>query len=345
MQNTMGWRGALVLAMTAVAGCSDDEPAGPRVWDSCQLRATDCACVIRESGSELEFPPGDSCGGFNCCLLDDDAMSTAASCTCSDVEDCDDVAERAGTTVVAQCPPPGEVLSERATCVPESETCPNRPGSTSSGCCGGLLCLSDGESDPQRVCTAVEEEDRERAQQCERATLDGREWIEVTAGAVETSHGRLSFEHASLGSSFVGPGGCVTTIQMGFVGPTRGTGPDGGVASCSLELDAELRNGEWVLRRVLGALDACAGYSGPAGEGVFDISAPEDIAFGFSHETQYCGAQERPIASDFCASGTFDWELSGAVGGVMFEGSHLRAKGVVCGISEVDTCVEVSARP
>lgn len=343
MTSTAG-RGALVgLALLWLAGCSEEaEPKGPRAWDSCELTADRCSCLIREGGSDQQFPPADSCAGFNCCLLSESDDGVAASCTCSDLdESCEDAAERGGTTVVSQCPPSGELLSAQAACVPESEPCPNRASMDASGCCGSLVCISDGEDVPTPVCTFVAEQDREHALLCERATLTGQEWLEIIDGEVTTSHGRISFDRALVDGSVVGPGGCVTTTRMSFLGPSRS--PDGGPGRCELTVDAVLREGEWVLGRTLASLEDCEGYSAAAeGSGSFEVAAPEPIPFGFSHETDFCGALQPALAgaSAFCASGSFDWELTGTLGDVTFEGSHLTLRGVVCGDSD-DTCEEL----
>lgn len=340
MLSTIGLRGArAALVLAVLAGCSgDDEPAGPRLWDSCELTGDACSCVIREGGSTQEYPPADRCGGFNCCLLSESATGSSASCTCSDLsEACEDVAESAGMTVVTQCPPPGELLSSRAMCVPEGQRCPNRMTDDASGCCEGLLCLSNGDDDDSfPICRAGGAGDPDLELQCERATLLKQDNVEVTSGSLATSRGDLRFDDALFGTARVGAGGCLTELTIEFSGPAAGGGePDGGDASCTLLLDASLRDGEWEVRRVLGSLEACEGYSGDGG-GSFDERDRSLIPFGFSYVGEYCGA--RHAFGENCVAGDFEWELTGELAGITFEGSRLKATGVICGTPDDVAC-------
>jgi hypothetical protein len=113
-----------------------------------------------------------------------------------------------------------------------------------------------------------------------------------------------------------------------------------------LTLDAVLRDGEWVVRRAFGSLEGCDGYeAGGADSGTFDVRAPEPIPFELSYDVHPCRAFEGLFPSRYCASGTFDWHLSGELGGVTFESSHIELRGVACGLSEDDSCDEVSPDP
>lgn len=339
MGNGIGRTVWVGLVAVAIFGCSsDDEDAAPSGWDSCEINADGCACVIREGGSDQEFPPADDCSGYDCCLLSRSATSRTASCECFDTsESCEDVAEASSKMVVAQCPPPGELLSPRAMCVPQGGACPNRQSEQGSGCCEGLLCLSDGE---ETVCQASGSRDPELASLCEAATLQQTDALEVIAGRVATSSGDLSFDQAAFGTSDVGPSGCLNALTMQFKGPTTGGADGGGPAVCELVIDAQRRDGAWAVRRVLANVDACEGHTGAA-SGPIDVREAAEIDFDFSSVGEACGARDG--AGEHCVSGTFDWVLTGELGGITFEGSRLIARGVICGGPNDETCETSSA--
>jgi hypothetical protein len=290
---------------------------------------------MRMGGSPQVFPPADDCGGYDCCLLSRSATGSSASCRCFDTtESCEDVAEASSSTVVAQCPPPGELLSARAMCIPEGGACPNRSldvEDEGSGCCEGLLCLSNGEREAENECQAVGDRDPVGAVQCERATLLGREELEIVSGTLATDRGELRFDSAQSTIAAVGPS-CLVQLNMAFTASS-----DGG--TCELVVDAVLFNGEWVVRRVLGSLEGCGGYSSSEG-GTFDVREAADIPFAFSHMTESCGARHR--FDESCVVGSFDWHLTGELAGITFEGSHLVAEGVVCSTGERDSCDELT---
>jgi hypothetical protein len=324
------WAGLVVVALF---GCSsDEEDAASSGWDSCEIDADGCTCVIREGGSAQAFPPADDCGGYDCCLLSRSAADRSASCECFDTGDsCDDIAETSGKMVVGQCPPAGEALSTRAMCVPEGQACPNRASVERSGCCEGLLCLSDGE---EPVCQPLGARDQDLARLCESATLSRSDDVEVIAGNVATSAGDLSFENAAFGTSNVGPSGCLNALTMQFRGP-RTAGADGGPGACELTIDAQRRDGAWAVRRVVASLDACDGHTAAA-SGAIDVREAAAIDFDFSSVGEGCGA--RDSEGEHCVAGTFDWVLTGELGGITFESSRLIAQGVICGGPDDATC-------
>jgi hypothetical protein len=329
------WAGFVAVALF---GCSsDEEDAALSGWDSCELDADGCTCVIREGGSDQKFPPADDCSGYDCCLLSRSAASRTASCECFDTgESCEDVAEASNKMVVAQCPPPGELLSARAMCVPAGGACPNRASEERSGCCEGLLCLSDGE---ELVCQAIGSHDPELARACESATLQQSDDLEVISGSVATSAGDLTFDEAAFGTSDVGPSGCLNALTMQFTGPTA-AGADGGAGVCELVIDAQRRDGAWAVRRVIANLDACDGHMGAA-SGPIDVREASEIDFDFSSVGEGCGARDN--AGEHCVAGTFDWVLTGELGGLTFESSRLIARGVICGGPDDETCETFAA--
>jgi hypothetical protein len=324
------WAGLVIVALLGCSG--DDEDDAPSGWDSCEINEDGCVCVIREGGSEQAFPPADECSGYDCCLVSRSAASRTASCECFDTGgSCEDIAEASGKMVVAQCPPPGEALSARAMCVPEGQACPNRASEERSGCCGGLLCLSDGD---EPVCQPIGARDPELARLCEGATLRRSDSVEVISGDVMTSAGELTFDQAAFGTSNVGPGGCLNALTMQFRGPTT-AGADGGPAACELLIDAHRRDGAWVVRRVLANVDACDGHTGAA-SGAIDDREAAAIDFTFSSAGAECGA--RDSADEHCVVGTFEWLLIGELGGLSFESSRLIVRGVICGGPDDEMC-------
>lgn len=331
MGNGTGCKVAIAAFVVLFAGCSgDDDDDAPSGWDSCEIDAQGCTCVIREGGSEQEFPPADDCSGYDCCLLSRSESSRVASCSCFDTsESCEDVAEASDKMVVAQCPPPGEALSERAMCIPEGAACPNRASVTESGCCEGLYCLSDGHDPPEVSCQPLKNREPAVVERCESATLSGQEAVEIVSGRVATSGGDVTFDHAAFGVSNVGEGGCLNaaTLQL-----SAGTG-------CELLIDVLLWEGKWISRRVLASLDGCTGFSGEGGS--FDVRETAEIPLTFSYTGEVCGAHDE--LSEHCVVGSFDWAIDGELNGLTFEGSHIVVKGVICGGKDDEACETVGA--
>lgn len=331
---------AAALAAACLAGCGDDSEAEQQqLWDSCLRTESGCTCTRREGGAQQEYPPADDCSGYDCCLLHRSDNGSVATCTCMDLGSSESCEDHAGDSlmVVQQCPPAGELLSPSAMCIPEGGRCPNRSlesgGEPTSGCCEGLLCLSNGERDAENECQAAGGRDPIGAVRCERATLLGREELEIVSGTLATDRGELRFDSAQSTIAAVGPS-CLVQLNMAFTASSAG---DGG--TCELVVDAVLFDGEWVVRRVLGALEGCDGYSGSE-SGSFDVRAASDIPFAFSQVTESCGAGHKLDAN--CVVGSFDWHFTGELAGITFEGSHLVAEGVVCSLDERTTCDELN---
>jgi hypothetical protein len=195
------------------------------------------------------------------------------------------------------------------------------------------LCLSNGETDAHDVCQGVGDRDPHLAEQCERATLLAGDELELHAGTMATDRGTFAFQAVESTIASIGPG-CLKQLNMAFT-----QAGNGDREPCELVLDAVLFDGEWVVRRVLASLDGCAEYSGSE-SGTFDVQEAADIPFGFSSTVEECGARDK--YDEHCAVGTFDWQLEGELGGITFEGSHLKAQGVVCGDPGEDTCEEIN---
>jgi hypothetical protein len=297
-------------------GGGDSNPT----W-SCFEGVDSCDCERLRPGWESASSgrSGNGCAGFGCCLYSEATTeSTLATCQCNESEvACEtQAAAMRDTTVVAECPPGGAVGP--TACAQASESCElSYLGDRSlGGCCPGTLC--DLGPDGIRLCRAGTAEEEASARECQRAAYSGADTLEVSAGSINTSVGSFDFSVLERGESFVGTGGCVTSVSLRLQAP----GP------CTMDLAATLVNGRFQVTSVDASLASCGGYSGAALGGSVLASDPAQIPFTLTWEAVSCdwgGGFE-----GFCTAGSMDWHLDGTIGDVTFQDSHVVLRGVLC---------------
>jgi hypothetical protein len=343
-------RGAFVTGLLLLTGCSGswvgatapgnaDTASTTPTWE-CSLSGSDksaCGCtkVMPEPGSVHGFSNAvDSCQAYSCCLLTKQSATTRCDCT-DGVTSCEaEAATRPGASVVAQCPPASEVPASTSACARTGENCrfDYLAQSHLHGCCAGSICLANADHTP--VCQKASAEDVKLAQTCAkvaraRVPLDSSTPpVRVTTPSIRTSVGEFHFDKLQFGFIGVGSGGCLNSMDLTFIGSK---------SSCSLELQADLHNGQLSPSSVLGFFNNCEGYTGSAFfSGTIVESKPAAIPFELTFTGLACDGEVS--FESYCVAGTYDWHLRGTIGGVSFDDQHLILDGVLCSAEPKGDC-------
>lgn len=321
----------LVLAGAAlVAACSkSSDGAGSPARDWRCFESSDCQCRVVRPGTGFNGSDEvDDCLDTSCCLLTQTSSDdSAALCEClGSVGDCNAEAKsRRNTSVVTQCPPPGE--GKQAKCAADGENC--RPDylreNELSGCCDGSVCKTNAAGVP--VCQSATENELTYANLCKKAQREvtKNETFELVTKTVKTSGGEITLPEVDHAFLAVGPDGCVTSLDI-----TLGFNSSG----CNLGFDVGLRDGALTLYNVHGSIRQCPGATENAGnlaDSIMQVGG--QIAF----DTLSCPQS----SGSYCVAGTFEFQLDGQIGDVLFDNQRIVVTGGVCGGQMIGQCPTV----
>ena len=341
-----GWRFVVGLLVLGLECCSNDRNPNKSTgskWgceqtgvnaDGCDCRQTvDQPGVIIISSRSTDY----SCIGYGCCLLTQPSTGGEKTCTCSDaISSCDaEAASRRDTTVVSQCPPPGEGPPPEA-CAKAGENCryDYLDKNELAGCCDGTICRANADGVP--TCTAASAEEQALARQCDkiarRSTINA---MTVQTPSLRTNVGNVTLDTVKFGFYGVGPGGCLNSFDLVFSGASS--------LQCQFEVKGAVMNGKLAPTLVLGDLVDCPGYTGKQDGGSVSwepsngVPATVEVAFdGLSCDGHL-------IFESYCVAGTFDIHLAGtlstsSISATTLEDQHFIANGVLCSQEPMGEC-------
>jgi hypothetical protein len=302
-----------LLACTLLGSCADDDDADADRRDaglhtradaapsdspvdagsgwSCTESAAACACKrvaiagLRE-GCAQPWP---------CCFASSDA------CTCLHSTTCAAQAASKGASVVPHCPRGTQALT---TCAAAGENCTRAALDTLmlTGCCEGLVCKPY--SNNGRICRTGTADELALAAQCIAAADEpaGMRTALALGTALTSNRGQLPFDNASDTLLQVGPGGCLTDVDLLLVQTDH--------AGCSLALHAgpQIDAAGALVLAPAATLDArdCSGFAVAARKLYATNALAGTLVFqGVSCES---GATDE----QWCAAGILELQLTGA---------------------------------
>ena len=317
----------VALASVACASSSGGLSFGARHWACDETESCTCQAL---SSHEDRFSSHavDECLVGNCCLLTQSgANDTSAQCECVTAVSCsEEQKSRKGSTVVSQCPPPGEGPNANKACAASGENCSRSyiQSKDLTGCCDGTVCKPN-DADVL-VCQAASAEEQAMARQCALVARSSRQSLTVRTLVLKSSQGDLQVPTAVAHvATLSGTKGCLSSLEITL-----------GKDNCLLELDAEVISGKLRAKSLRGEVKDCVGFTGDRSKVLAGLLANTDTQtndFSFTGLSCDGGNVVQDLA---CETGTFDFQIDATINEITFEDQHLILEGTTCASLNAD---------
>jgi hypothetical protein len=327
------------FGMLLAVGCGSTQ-SGERETETetefqwiCSGSSESCRCLqleLDEDGEPLQgfiLLSGNSvegCWEFDCCIFTEGDDDTVAECDCRMTDSESACEERRAATRGA------EIVSE---CAPGTKRDLEAYAKTGERCDGGYLFDHDlWDCTPGTECVA-NDDNLQTCREVTPAMLECQAMAEsATSGlqlatSVKVSTNTGEFEVTTVdGNLTTSDSGCVNSLDLEFEG-------DDGLAGCSLEVRAEVREGKLEVTYVTAEFWNCRTDDDALVRSLLETD-PKNIPFTVSVIGETCDT-----GNETCLSGGIQLHLSGLIEDVEFAEATLQVEGVFCGGATPDAGV------